>query len=160
VKRRIEALGRKDLTPEAQFLRERAADLAARAASKDVSRYQFDRWESAVDGLLDAVEEIAKGDRGGDDDDDDYRRDRVARELERTYFRVTQADYFARLGRDPHGPEYVRIARQLYQTARAAFDRSSFVQARRLSEAARDTVKALEALAHASVPAPEPPVLK
>jgi hypothetical protein len=80
--------------------------------------------------------------------------------LERTYFRVTQADYYARISTDPNGSAYVRSARRLYQAARREYDAKNYDRARRFAGAAGELVNTLENLAQAVVRGPDPPKLE
>jgi hypothetical protein len=139
-------------------------DRSRRAAA---GSYLLDRLESAMDDLLDAGEEILEsrldlreqqGNRDRRQNPDEARRDTV-RQLERGYFRIQQGDYFARQSQESDAQEYVLVARRLYQLARAAYDAADYVGARRLSEASERTIDALESLAQAAVPVPEPPRL-
>jgi hypothetical protein len=41
----------------------------------------------------------------------------MARDLERTYFRIQQGDYFVEQFQGSSGPHYVRLARRFYQLA-------------------------------------------
>jgi hypothetical protein len=90
---------------------------------------------------------------------DHDQRARTARDLEHTYFRVTQGEYFARQSREARAPEYVRMAQRLYQQARVAYDAGDLRRARRLAGAAKEVINSLENLAQAAVPVPEPPSL-
>ena len=121
------------------------------------SSYKFDRTLEAVDDLLDAREDwtAARQDR----EEDETRADTVKR-LERAYFRVQQGEYFAKLSQDRNASEYVRRSRQLYQQARAAYDRRELHRANKLASASSELVNVLENLAQAAVRRPEPPVLK
>jgi hypothetical protein len=157
--RRLRKVSGTNLTPEQQFLHNRVQELLQRASDAPAASYLFDRLEAAIEDLIDSTEELKK--LGGDakEDEDDDRR-RTARDLEKTYFRVTQAGYFARLSKDVNGGAYVDTARRLYQNARHEYDRDQFWRARRFAGAARELVNGLESLAQAAVPVPEPPALK
>jgi hypothetical protein len=152
---------------EHPFLCARATALIERAALEPPGSYVYERLEDGIDNLLDAAGEIAasleplrdNSNKDKDEDPSDQQRD-TARELERAYFRVLQADYFARQSREPDAAEYVQVSRRLYQAARAAYDQREHRRARRRAEAAREVVSALEALAQAAVRMPEPPLLK
>jgi hypothetical protein len=122
--------------------------------------YKFDRMLEALDDLLDAREDLhaaAVNPRKQADGEAD-RRD-TAKRLERSYFRVQQGDYFARLSADDHAKEYVALARQLYQRARAAYDAREHHRAEKLASASSELVNVLENLAQAAVRKREPPIL-
>jgi hypothetical protein len=160
---RLKKLPRERTSAEQQFIQARAADLWKRAGAASAGSYLFGRLAAAADDLLDAGEELARRDRVDDDDDDDDERDRrrrTAQDLQRAYFRTTQADYFVRQSREADGPAYARTARRLYQLGRAAYDRGDYRRARRYADAVRNVIEALENLAQAAVPVPEPPVLR
>jgi hypothetical protein len=150
---------RSGLSQENEFLHAQVSAVLERARQAPAGSYLFDRLASAVDDLLDASEEIleSRRDRRERDDDPEEAKRRTARELERTYFRVQQGDYFGRQSKESNAADYVRTARRLYQIARGAYDGGEYHRARRLADAARDIISGLEALAQAAVPIPEPP---
>lgn len=86
--------------------------------------------------------------------------EQLARALEKTYFRVLQADYFFRQSKDAQAKPLVGLARQFYQRARKAYDTGDTRQADEYSKAAGEIVKALEHLAQAATPVPVPPRMK
>jgi hypothetical protein len=158
---------RPDLTQENRSLGQKVSSLLERSRQAAAGSYLLDRLESAMDDLLDASEEIMEsrldlrqrqGNRDRQQDADDARRTTV-RELERSYFRIQQGDYFARQSQETDAQEYVLLARRLYQLARAAYDAADYAGARGLSEASQKVIDALESLAQAAVPIPEPPRL-
>ena len=150
-----------DLTPENRFLHEQVSALLERSRQAPAGSYLSDRLESATKDLLDASEHIVESreSRRERDDEREEARRRAARDLERSYFRIQQGDYFARQSQERNATEYLLTARRLYQQARAAYDRGDYSQARGLGEAARDVISGLESLAQAAVPIPEPPQL-
>jgi hypothetical protein len=152
----------RELTMERKFLHARAADLLERVRGAPAGSFPLRRLFEAVDSVLDASEEIetSTGNRGCRDDDDCGNRQDTARDLERTYFRVMQGDYYAKQSKETNADEYVRTARRLYQFARQAYDAADYRRAQRLADAAREVTEALENLAQAAVPVPDPPVLK
>ena len=160
VTRKLATLDRTD--PDQTFIRERAQELVSRCEQAPAGSYVYERLMEAVDDLLDAGEELTKAsrNRGGGDSDKQPDAAGTARSLERTYFRVTQADYYARISTDPNGPAYVRIARRLYQAARREYDAREYGRARRLAGAADELVSTLENLAQAAVRVPDPPKLE
>jgi len=147
-----------DLTEEQRFLHERVAELMTRAREAEAGSYLFGRLEETMDDLLDASGELrqARRNEGGSNEEG---QERTARDLERTYFRVRQGDYFARQSGDSHADDYIRLAQRLYQQARAAYDIREFRRARSIADAAREVIEGLENLAQAAVRVPEPPKL-
>lgn len=144
--------------PESVFFHERAAGLLKNAKAAQADEYRFDRLCRAADALLEASERIFDSRERENDDEADDQRD-AARKLERRYFRVKQADYFAQQA-GAHENEYLRYVRRLYQQARSAYDLRQYRTASLLGEAAVLTVDALERLAQAAVRIPDPPRLK
>jgi hypothetical protein len=85
-------------------------------------------------------------------------RDEIARHLERVYFRLEQADYFANQSADPNAKRIAEFARQYYQSALRAQDRSESRRADECAKSADELMRALESLAQAAV-SPPPPAL-
>ena len=144
-----------DPTREQLWLHQQAAALLERTRSASGNRYRFDRLSKATDALLEASERILQA-RDQDECDEDERAE-TARALQNDYFRVQQAEYFAKLSKEKNGDEYTRHARSLYQQARRAYDRKLYECAETLGDAAGYVAQAIEALAQASIRNPEPP---
>jgi hypothetical protein len=144
-----------DPTTEQLWLHTQAAALLARAKSAQNDRYRFDRVAGATDALLEASERILEARR--QDVRDENERAGAARALESDYFRVQQAEYFAKQGKETNAAEYTTLARSLYQQARRAYDRGEFKRARTLGDAAGYLARSLEALAQAAIRVPDPP---
>jgi hypothetical protein len=161
---------RTDLTPENRTLNQKATALVDRSRNAPADSYLLDRLESAVDDLLDASEQIIEarlpgggnggrgGDRGRIRTPDEARRETV-RELERSYFRIQQGDYFARQSQEADANDYLVVSRRLYQLARAAYDSGDYGAAHGFAEASEAVIQGLESLAQAAVPVPVPPQL-
>jgi len=147
------------LTQEQLYLHRQAAALLERVKQEKTDRYRFDRLAHATEALLEASQRIqeAKREQKGADEEDDQRE--AARDLEKDYFRVRQADYFARQAKEKEAGDFVRLARKLYQQARAAYDAGDFDKAEDLGDAASYVARAVEYLAQAAIPVPEPPRL-
>ena len=79
----------------------------------------------------------------------------IADHLQHVYFRLPQADYFARsTGEDAeHLPE---LARKFYERALQAYDRRDWRAADEFAKSADDTIRGLENLAQAATPPPRP----
>lgn len=161
ISRQLDRLSsRTDLAQEHRFLYGQVSALLARSRQAAAGSYLFFRLESAMERLLDASEQILEAghERDRNESTQEVMR-RAARDLERTYFRIQQGDYFAQQSQESSAPEYVLTARRLYQLARAAYDARDYGRARDLAEASREVITALESLAQAAVPIPEPPRL-
>jgi hypothetical protein len=140
-----------------RFLHEQSAALIERAREAQESRYRFDRLCRAADDLLEASQRVFES---GERDDEKEDRSDAARRLERTYFRVQQADYFSRQSGHKDGDVFIRHARALYQQARTAYDHQDYPKADKLADAAGKIVSGLERMAQAEVRVPDPPRLK
>jgi hypothetical protein len=159
---RLNALASKPEVSEEQiFLHARVSELLGRAREAPAGSYLFDRLESAIDDLLDASRELQRIRRPDEDEDAEDRESdaqrETARDLEKTYFRVRQGEYFAEQSGAPKAGEYVRLAQRLYQQGRSAYDGGRYWRARRFADAAREVIEGLEGLAQAAVRIPEPP---
>ncbi len=141
---------------EQKFLHARAAALLERLKANVADAYVFGRVSRAIDDLLKASEEIQES-REPERAAKPGEREKTARELQRYYFRVQQAEYFAGLSGEGESAAYVKHARALYQQGRSAFDARQYRRARKLAEAAALLVSALEKLAQARVSGQEPP---
>ncbi len=144
--------------PEVAFLRARASELLERAKLAMEKNFQFDRLAAAVDNLLRSADKITTA-RKSDRMDDRNRRE-TALLLQKCYFRVQQATYFADLGKEKEAEQYVTYTRSLYQQARSAYDSKLYDRAQLLGESSSLIVMALENIAHASMRIPDPPVIK
>ena len=141
------------------FLHEQAAVLLVRLKQSREDSSRFDRLARAADALLESSERIFDArEKDRDDDDDDDRR-KTALDLQRDYFRLQQAQYFARQSGEKDAKTYVKHARSIYQQARRAFDAQTYRKAETLGDAASYIVRALENLAQAAIRVPEPPRL-
>jgi hypothetical protein len=142
---------------EREFIHEQVVELLDRARKSVDDSYLFGRLRAAIDNFLDASEQIEDAMEDGPRREDT--QERAARELENTYFDLMQGEHFAHQSGDPHSKEYIRVSRQLYQGARAAYEQEQYAKARDLGEAAREIVAGLERLAQAAVRIPTPPKL-
>lgn len=144
--------------PDMNFLNTRAADLLERAKQARANNFQFESLTGAILNLLRASERISMALKASQMDDND-RRD-AALYLQKCYFRIQQADYFAGLSGEKESRQYVTRTRSLYQQARSAYDARQYDRARMLGDASSMIVTALENMAHASLNIPDPPVIK
>ena len=148
-----------DFSQGNRFLHEQVASLLERTRQTTAGSNVFYRLKSATENLLGASEQILETRPRERDANIEEARRRTVRDLERSYFRAQQGDYFARQSQESDTAEYVVTARQLYQLARAAYDRRDLRRARDLAKASRRVIGGLEDLAQAAVPLPEPPRL-
>lgn len=80
----------------------------------------------------------------------------VVRRLGQVYFRTREADFFFQEIHDNAASPLVALARQYYQRAVQAYDRSEFRSTDEYSKTTEELVKALENLAQAATLAPQP----
>ena len=80
----------------------------------------------------------------------------LARHLGQVYFRTRQADYFLQEIHDNTASPLASLARQYYQRAVQAYDRSNLRAADEYGKMGEELVKALECLAQAATIAPGP----
>jgi hypothetical protein len=114
-----------------------------------------DRLISAADAFLHASEHpihLVQGPKGPVPQPGD-----IADHLQRVYFRLQQADYFATASRETDAKALPALARKFYEQARKAYDSGSWFGADEYAKSADDTVRGLENLAQASVPEPPRP---
>lgn len=147
-----------DPGPETIFLHARASELLERAKQARENNFQFDRLARATDALLGASQRIFVSRKASQIDDNDKRD--AAKFLQRCYFRVQQAEYFAGLSGEKETKQYVLYTRSLYQQARSAYDARQYDRAQMLGDASSMIVTALEYIAQALLRIPDPPVIK
>jgi hypothetical protein len=117
--------------------------------------YAADRLQAAADAFVHAAEHslhLGDGPKGPAPQPGE-----IADHLQRVYFRLQQADFFARASGEPEAKPLPGLARKYYEEARKAYDRGSWFAADEYAKSADDTIRALENLAQASVPEPPPP---
>ncbi|MGC8792326.1 MAG: hypothetical protein ACP5U2_02920 [Bryobacteraceae bacterium] len=145
-------------SPEQLFLHARAAALLERLRAGVPEAYVFERLAKAAEDLLEAsedIEESRQSERAAKPGD----REETARQLQRSYFRVQQADYFASFAQESAPASWVKHCRALYQQACSAWDAQRYRKARKLAQAASNVVGALEKLVQARASGLEPPRL-
>ncbi len=71
-------------------------------------------------------------------------------QLQRTYFRVQQADYFLSQAHDARAASFPKWSRDFYQLAVRAYERQDLITADENAKSAEDIVRALENLAQAA----------
>lgn len=147
-----------DAGADVLFLNTRASELYERAKEAGANNFQFESLTGAVLNLLRASEKVSMAPKADRIDEDDKRD--AALQLQKCYFRVQQADYFAGLSGEKDAKQYLTQARSLYQQARSAYDTRQYDRAQLLGDAASNIVTALENLAHACLRIPDPPVIK
>ena len=81
----------------------------------------------------------------------------VADHLQRVYFRLQQAEYFASASGEPDAKALPSLARKFYEEARKAYDSGDWSPADEYVKSADDTIHGLENLAQAARPEPPRP---
>jgi hypothetical protein len=113
-----------------------------------------DRLVAASDAFLHAAEHplhLDEGPKGPRPDAEE-----IATHLQRVYFRLQQADFFARTSGEGNVRSLPALARQFYERAMQAYDRTEWFVADEYAKSADDTVRGLENLAQAATPLPRP----
>jgi hypothetical protein len=113
-----------------------------------------DRLVAASDAFMHAAEHplhLQEGPKGPRPDAAE-----IAGHLERVYFRLQQADFFARTSGEEDVKSLPRLARQFYERAMQAYDRADWFVADEYAKSADDTIRGLENLAQAATPLPRP----
>lgn len=147
-------------TAENQFVLQQASALLDKWRRVPPDAFIAGRLELAVQDLLDASERLTEAHMSPDRNDaSEETRRLMARDLERTYFRLQEGDYFSRQATESNAAQYVVAARRVYQLARVAYDEKSYARVRTLSQASRDIISSLERLAQAARGVPDPPRL-
>jgi hypothetical protein len=159
---KLERFSAARVEPDRMYLHTQASALLAEAKQNRNNSYRADRLAQAAGDLLDASERLAElaGPRNHDHDDENEERQRLARRLERAYFRLQQAEYFANQSAHSRAREIIRNAKMHYQHARKAYDSQQYGRSGLFASACFDLVDALEKLAQAQVRVPDPPRLK
>jgi hypothetical protein len=117
--------------------------------------YAADRLQAASDAFLHAAEHsvhLDEGRRGPIPQVKD-----IADHLQRVYFRLQQADFFASSSGETKAKALPALARKFYEQARKAYDSGNWLAADEYAKAADDTIRGLENLAQATVPEPPRP---
>ena len=136
----------------------KAAHRALDAASENAKTKDYfgaDRRIEAADAFRRAAEHpthIMNGPRGPMP-----QAPEIADHLQRIYFRLQQAEYFAGASGDPDAKTLPPVARRFYDDARRAYDTGNWFTADENAKSADDTIHGLENLAQAAAPEPPPP---
>jgi hypothetical protein len=146
--------------PESEFLFPRVSDLLDRSKAVREKPFQLDRLLNAANALLNASDFISWS----------RKMEKMPHEkdfwgvtggtIQFCYFRVQQADFFAPLSGEKNSEKYITMSRTLYQQARGAYDAHEYQKAKLLADASISLVVALESIAQASIPIPEPHIPK
>jgi hypothetical protein len=116
-----------------------------------------DRFAAAADAFVHAVEHsegLQDGPRGPRPDPSSPG---VAEHLQRVYFHLQQADYFAKLSGRAEAEPLRQVARRFYEQALRAYDNSDWPGADDFAKTADDTIRGLENLTQAGTPLPPRP---
>lgn len=114
-----------------------------------------DRLVAASDAFIHAAEHpphLEEGPKGPRADAEE-----IASHLQRVYFRLQQADFFARTGGDENAKQLPDLARRFYEKSLQAYDKNNWFGADEFAKSADDTIRGLENLAQAATPPPPRP---
>jgi hypothetical protein len=114
-----------------------------------------DRLIAASDAFVHAAEHQLHFDRGPEGPLPDT--EEIASHLQRIYFRLQQADYFAQTSGNPSAKPLPGLARKFYESALQAYDKEDWLAADQYAKTADDTIRGLENLAQAVTPLPPRP---
>lgn len=127
----------------------------AEERSRSNELHAADRLQAASDAFLHAAEHSVHLDQGRRGPIPQAKE--IADHLERVYFRLQQADFFANSSGETEAKALPALARKFYEQARKAYDRGNWFAADESAKAADDTIRGLENLAQATVPEPPRP---
>jgi hypothetical protein len=114
-----------------------------------------DRLVAASDAFLHAAEHplhLEEGPKGPRPDAEE-----IANHLQRVYFRLQQADFFARTSGDEEAKQLPGVARKFYERSLGAYDKNDWLGADEFAKSADDTIRGLENLAQSATPPPPGP---
>lgn len=155
VRRRLEEIKPKDQDCEMLIAvaRRNLDEAEEKANANDL--FVADRLVAASDAFMHAaehplhLEEGPKGPRPVAEE--------IASHLQRVYFRLQQADFFARSGGDETAKQLPGLARKFYEESLQAYDKNDWLGADEFAKSADDTIRGLENLAQAATPPPPRP---
>jgi hypothetical protein len=81
----------------------------------------------------------------------------IGEHLQHVYFRLQQAEYFARIAEDSEAKRLPALATKFYEEALRGYDKGDLSAADEYAKAADDTIRGLESLAQAATPLPRLP---
>jgi hypothetical protein len=81
----------------------------------------------------------------------------IASHLQRVYFRLQQADYFAQTSGEENAKQLPGLARKFYEKSLQAYDKNDWFGADEFAKSADDTIRGLENLAQSAAPPPPRP---
>jgi hypothetical protein len=142
---------------ESELIYSKTSDLLNQTKQACGNPFRFDRLLFAANALLDAGDSISRSRKTNRLPQDKDIWGFYGMILQGCYFRVQQADFLALMSHDKNSEKYVKAARSLYQQARSAYDARDYEKSRFLAEASQSIVLALESVAQAATPIPEPP---
>jgi hypothetical protein len=117
--------------------------------------YAADRLQAASDAFMHAAEHSVHLDEGPKGPVPQATE--IADHLQRVYFRLQQADFFAGSSGETDAKALPALARRFYEQARKAYDSGSWFVADEYAKSADDTIRGLENLPQAAVPEPPRP---
>jgi hypothetical protein len=140
---------------EIKWLQSKTSDLLERSKSAKENPFRFDRLINAANALLNTGDSISQA----------RKMDKIPQEkdfwgfvgmaIQGCYFRVQQADSFAKFSGEKNSEQYVTLARTLYQQSRGAYDARDYLKAKLLADASGSIVFALESITQAAWTPPE-----
>jgi hypothetical protein len=117
--------------------------------------FDADRLVAASDAFIHAAEHslhLEEGPKGPRPDAEE-----IASHLQRVYFRLQQADFFARASGEGNAKQLSGLARKFYEKSLQAYDTNDWFGADEFAKSADDTIRGLENLAQAATPPPPRP---
>jgi hypothetical protein len=114
-----------------------------------------DRLAAASDAFMHAAEHplhLEEGPKGPRPDAEE-----ISSHLQRVYFRLQQADFFAQTSGDENAKQLPDLARKFYERSLQAYDKNDWFGADEFAKSADDTIRGLENLAQSAAPPPPRP---
>jgi hypothetical protein len=154
---KAEAKSNKQAGKECDFIFPRVSKLLEQSKDARENPFRFERLLYASNALLNASDFISWSRKRNPMPQDKDFWGAIGMAIQRCYFRVQQADFFAPLSGEKNSEQYTKLARSLYQQARGAYDAHDYQKAKSLADASESIVIALESIAQAAIPIPKPP---
>jgi hypothetical protein len=148
--------GNKQAGKDCDFIFLRVSKLLEHSKEARDNPFRFERLLYASNALLNASDFISWSRKTNPTPQDKDFWGAIGMAIQRCYFRVQQADFFAPLSGEKNSEQYTKLSRSLYQQARGAYDAHDYQKAKNLADASESIVIALESLAQAAIPIPKP----
>ena len=137
-----------DKTAQRALAYSRAFAVSGEKRLQSGQSFAADRMAEAADALLHVAEHQQHLRTGGDLKKPTFPVP-IQDQLQRTYFRIQQADYFLSQANDARAASFPKWSRDFYQLAVRAYERHDLLAANENAKSAEDIVRALENLAQA-----------